>query len=306
MIDFDKSEHDYIQNFLKNKSYVYITSLTKDFWEMGYNWFLSLEKINQEHLSLIICLDKESYFKLKKLNLNCVYLNTEITENNTMEEWFENEKNYKIIGPYQIAKKNNVDFIVSDVDIIFLKNPVEKLKKELIGYDFITISDKRFDPFLHNRKLNEITLLDPEKTTTTNIGSCPQIKNGIANGCFSYLNLSNDISKQKILNFYSVFMPNSKYYNNFYKTRGKNDTPEDLSLQSIVNYRYKQLNTKVKILNCFEFVNGSVWKIPYLKQKVKDNCYLIHYNFCDETNPLTVKKDKIQWMKENDHWFVET
>lgn len=304
MIDFDKSQYDYLDFFLKNKSYIYITSLTKDFWEMGYNWVLSLKRINQEHLSLIICLDEESYFILKQLNLNCVFLNTNIQKNNTMEEWFENEKNYKIIGPYQIAKKYNVDFIVSDIDIIFLKNPVEKLKKESIDCDFITISDKRFDPFLYNRRVNEITLLDPEKKTTTNIGSCPQNKNGIANGCFSYLNLSNKNIKEKILNFYSVFIPNSKYYNNFYKTRSLEDTPEDLSLQSIVNYRYKQLNMKVKILNCFEFINGSIWKIPYLKEKVKNNCYLVHYNFCDETNPLTVKNDKIKWMKENNHWFL--
>jgi hypothetical protein len=304
MIDFEKSQYEYLDIFLKDKPYIYLTSLTKEFWEMGYNWVLSLKKIKQEHLSLIICLDEESYQKTKELNLNCVFLNVNIQKNNTMDEWFENEKNYKIIGPYQIAKNYNIDIIVSDTDIIFFKNPVEKLKQELLGYDFITISDKRFDPFLYNRKINKITLLDYDKISTTNIGDCPQIKNGIQNGCFSYLNLSEKKSKEKILNFYSVFVPNSDYYNEFYKTRSSKDTPEDLSLQSIVNYRHKQLNMKVKTLNCFEFVNGSVWKIPYLKEKIKDNCYLVHYNFCDETNPLTVKNDKIKWMKENNHWFL--
>jgi hypothetical protein len=304
MIDFDESEYKFLDVFLKDKSYIYITSLTKEFWDMGYNWVLSLKNINQDHLALIICLDIESYKELKNLNLNCVFLNTNIQKNITMNDWFENEKNYKIIGPIKIGKKYNIDLIGSDTDIVFLKNPVEKLKKEIVGYDFITISDKRFDPFLYNREINKIKLLNSDKKTVCDIGYCPQIKNGIANGCFAYLNFSNKDLKEKNLNFFSVFVPNSNYYDEFYKTRSKDDTPEDLSLQSIVNYRYKQLNMKVKILNCFEFVNGSVWKIPYLKEKVKDNCYLIHYNFCDETDPLTVKNDKIKWMKENNHWFL--
>jgi hypothetical protein len=67
----------------------------------------------------------------------------------------------------------------------------------------------------------------------------------------------------------------------------------------------KDHNQKTKVLSPFEFANGTVWEISYLKNKVKDTAYLIHYNTAEGKTPDESREMKIQQMKENGHWYVD-
>jgi hypothetical protein len=299
-MDFNISEYKFLDVFLKNKKYIYITSITKEYCDFAHNWFLSLKQIQQDHLSLIVCLDKQSYDFLNN-KTNCVLFDVDFNpESYSMVDWYKFERITKILGPLKISEKYNVDFITSDVDVFFYKNPFLKLQEELGDYDMVCTSDRRFDPFLYERESNILKTINWNRKKINSFGVTPQSKNGFYNGAFSYIKISNKKIKNKLKNFFCNFYPNSKIFDNFKKF----ETPEDICLQTIANKSYKNFDLNVKLLSCFEFVNGSVWKIPYLKEKIKDQCYMVHYNFCDGKDTMEIKQNKIKWMNENNHWLV--
>ena len=287
---------DFLESFLRDKTYIYLSSVTHEFCEMAYNWFLSLKNIKSEHLALIVALDEKCYEYMKNKSIPSVYLNCKIQKNITGEDWIENERNTKILAPYYIFKKYNVDIIMSDVDIIFLKNPIKKLNDEMDeNCDLLLMSDKRFYPFIPKRQAGKSISISENKKEIIDNGFDAQTLYGKENGGFCYLKQE---KKEKILKHTDVFHKDS----DFYKKYDKLD--EENNLQSLTIKRYKETGLNVKTLSCFDFVNGSLWDIPYLKNKVKDQCFIVHYNFCDYMEPLKVKEDKINKMKQNNHWYV--
>jgi hypothetical protein len=289
--------NDFLKSFLKNKEYIYITTVTHEFSEMTYNWFLSLKNINQEHLALVISLDEKCYNEMLKYNIPTVLLDVKIESNSNQYEWIENEKSYKTIGVHYIIKKYKINTIFSDVDIVFLKNPIERLKNEFTNCDLLVMSDRRFDPFLTEREESYLKVVNYNKTQILNFGKTEQSKNGIKNGGFCYIDI-NKTNLKKLEDTYKVFYKNSEYFEKFEKGT------EAGNLQTLSNKRYDECDLNVKMLNCFEFVNGSIWSIPYLKEKIKNDCYIVHYNYCYESTPELLKDFKINWMKENNHWYV--
>jgi hypothetical protein len=295
MIDKLTDGDNFLDIFLKNKKYIYLTSVTHEYCEMAYNWFISLKNINSDHLCLVIALDEKCYTYMKHHSIPSVYLECNINSNLTGEDWIKNERETKVLAPYYIFKKYNIDIIVSDVDIIFLKDPIDKLNEEINdGYDICVMSDKRFHNFIPERKIGKSISVDDSKRRVIDNGFDAQTLYGYENGGFFYMKKD---KKDKILDCFSVFYKDSDYYKKYNKLN------EEQCLQSLTIKRYKESHLKVKVLSCFEFVNGSLWNIPYLKNKVKDNCYIVHYNFCDYMEPLKVKEDKTNKMKQNNHWF---
>jgi hypothetical protein len=300
--------NEFLIEFLKDKQYIYLTSVTHEFCEMTLNWFLSLKNIGSSHLALVVCLDQKSYKFMLSCNIPCVYLNCDIESNDTGEHWIENEKKYKLIGLYIIYKKHDVDCILSDVDIIFLKDPIDKIKSELSAeWDWVVMSDKEYNSFLPSRKRNRDVEVSENKTEIFDCGPTAQSLYGEQNGGFSYIynystskklgrNPEKDVADR--LQFMKNFHKNSDYYKKF------PTCTESGCLQTIVNQKTKELKLNIKILSCFEFVNGSVWKVPYLREKIKNSCYLIHYNFCSFLDPHKVLKEKIIRMKEFNHWYI--
>jgi hypothetical protein len=83
------------------------------------------------------------------------------------------------------------------------------------------------------------------------------------------------------------------------------EDPNSETFQTILINAIKDHNQKTKVLSPFEFANGTVWEISYLKNKVKDTAYLIHYNTAEGKTPDESREMKIQQMKENGHWYVD-
>jgi hypothetical protein len=285
---------NFLDSYLSNKEYIYISSITKEYCEFAHNWFLSLKNINQHNFALMIAFDKEGYEYLLKNNIPCVFLDLKIQSNNTLIEWKENEKQINVDPRVYISKKYKINIINSEVDIVFFKNPINKLKEELTtDYDILCLSDKRFDHFVPNRKKDIVTHLSEDKKTVNEYGKTYQSIYGLENFGFSY-----NPHNQKIINFWENFKKNSEYINKFPKYS------EAGNIQTILIKGIKEFNIRVKKLSPFEFVNGMVWSVPYLRERIKDNCYLIHYNGCDDITPTKSKIKKIKKMKEYNHWYI--
>jgi hypothetical protein len=292
MIDSFTDGNSFLDSYLKNKEYVYVTSITHEYTDITKNWYESLKRIGSENFALVIALDQKSYINMLQYNIPCVYLESNIKSNNTYQEWLENEKHTKVIGPYYIAEKYNIDIIHSEVDIVFLKDPIQKLKEEISnGYDMLVLSDKRFDDFYPNRKQGIASHVDNGKINT--FGETYQKKYGVENFGFSYMPMT-----PKIFEFWKDLNPKSNFIKNF------PSGDESGHLQTILINKLKNFDIKFKTLSCFEFANGSIWANKQLKQSVKDKAYLIHYNFSDDE--LKFKRDgKINAMKQNGHWYID-
>jgi hypothetical protein len=285
---------DFLDEYVKDKEYIYIASVTKDYADMALNWHLSLKNIQSEHLGVVVSLDKICYEKMQKYGIPTVFYDAQIKSNATYEEWLENEKTSNVFGPIYINKKYKINIIHSEVDIVFLKNPIQKLREEIVGYDLVLASDRRFDFFYAKRKKNIVAHIDKANGIIREYGESYQSKHGVENFGFSYFNYS-----ERIDNFFKGVLPGSEIFKNYPKSC------EDGHLQTILIHRVKDLKNcfKSKTLSCFEFVNGSVWKIPYLKERIKDSCYIVHYNFAEDKLELK-KSGKIDLMIKNNHWYL--
>jgi hypothetical protein len=291
---------NFLDNFLKDKKYIYTTTTTEYYVDMTYNWFLSLKNIKQEHLVLVGAIGEECFNKLKKLNIPSVLIDIDIGSNFLKSEWVENEKKIKLILPFYIFLKYKLNMFISDTDVFFNKNPylyIEPYINE--NYDLFIMSDKRFDPFLPERKLNVQSLISTDKLCVDYCGPTAVQLYGEENGGFCFFNYK-ETEREKIFNFFNGFIDGSHV-----KNKPKGD--QSGCLQTITNELFKKLNINTKLLNCYDFVNGSIWSIEYLKQKIKDTCCMIHYNYCKsvwDLNTIDNKIEKIKWMKENNHWLL--
>jgi hypothetical protein len=90
----------------------------------------------------------------------------------------------------------------------------------------------------------------------------------------------------------------------FYIKEFPNDSEEG-NMQTILIKAIKDFDIKVKVLSPYEFVNGMLWQIPYLRKKVEDKCYIVHYNGLDGKTPIESKNLKINLMKNFNHWYVK-
>jgi uncharacterized protein YdcH (DUF465 family) len=302
MLEIPIESKIYIDNFLKNKDYIYITTITEEYVDMAYNWFLSLKNIGQEKLSLIACSDKKTLLELKKYDssINSICLNLNLKKNQNFSEWKETEKKIKIIIPFYIGYNFKKSFFHSDVDIFFNKNPYNDIKKFLKedDYHIILMSDRKFDFFIPERNNIDTKTISIDKKRIDIGNKLEHVLYGEYNAAFSYINI-NDNTFKKLKQCYSLLLDN-----NFIKKFEKGT--EKGSIQTISNQLYENLNLKIKILSCFDYVNGSLWKVPYLKNKIQDTFILLHYNYENYSNVKAIeqKNKKINNMKLNNHWLL--
>jgi hypothetical protein len=301
MLKIQNDIQSYIKNFLIDKKYIYITTITNEFVDMAYNWYLSLSRLGLENLCLIVCSDELTYNNLKKFDskINCINLNIILPNNKNFFDWKEIEKKIKFTIPFYIGKNLKFPFFHSDVDIFFNKNPLEDIQTYINeNYDIILSSDRRFDYFLTERNNMNVKIVSEDKKQIIDWGVSDHIVYGEENAAFSYINI-NENSYKKIIDCYSNFF-DEDFLNNYDKGM------ESGSAQTISNILYKKYNLKIKILDSFKYMNGSVLNVSYLNEKFKNNCILAHYNYEDFTkiSPLELKNLKIKKMKLNNHWLL--
>lgn len=272
-----------------------MTSTTKEFCDMLLNWYYSLKHVGLEKLAFAVALDTESYSFLQKNNIPCAFIETNI-KNDTAADWIENAKYFKPKSIIYTFENYSANVIHLDTDIVFFKDFIGKLELESKGYDIVMASDRRFDVFNNKRIKDKIITVNSDKKTVSDWGLAEQVKFGEKNAAIMYLSQEN---KEKSL-YYLKRNISEDLYSKF--PRGV----QEGSLQTISNCKELLEETKIniKVLSVYEFPNGSLWQVPYLRNEIRDNCYLVHYNFHSHADPKQRLLEKIGAMKKFGHWYL--
>lgn len=281
--------------FLKGKSDIIMTSTTIEFCDMLLNWYYSLKKIGLADKAFAVALDKDSYSKLQKNNIPCAFIDTNI-KNYTAADWIENAKYFKPKSIIYTYENYAVNVIHLDTDIVFFKDFIDKLKQESLDHDIVMASDKRFNTFNNKRIKDKIITVNSDKKSVTDWGLAEQAKFGEKNAAIMYLGQE---KREKNL-YYLKRNISEELYSKF--PRGV----QEGSLQTISNCKelLEETKIKIKLLSVYDFPNGSLWQVPYLREYVKDSCYLVHYNFYSHADPKQRLQEKIQAMKKFGHWYL--
>lgn len=289
-----------LSNYTKTlqTDYIVVTGVTKHFAKITYNWYESGKQVGISDAMCIFALDNEAHDYLESKGVPVFrWYNSDPDPNNNRAEWIELEKKYKFIIPLEVSvkllKKKFINVILSDTDIVFLKNPIHKLKQEITGCNFACITDKRFDFFNTKRQKDKIITVQ-EKKYIKEWGTTDQSLYGEINGAFGCFPGTDQ---------------NLKFLNNFLDPQIIERFPKGVeagAAQTMFNTLLKEHSIKTKILNPFEFPNGSIWEVPYLRKEIIDKAYLVHYNFISKDYDYELfPEKKIIKMKEDGFWLVD-
>lgn len=120
-------DNNFLTNLSNNNKELIICVASVEYKQLAHNWFLNLKKIGLDNQSIVICLDFNILNYLKQNNVNCMHY----SENMITTLDVEKIKNFYTL-PHEILcvliveslfKQYNFNLVLSDVDMIFLKNP---------------------------------------------------------------------------------------------------------------------------------------------------------------------------------------
>jgi hypothetical protein len=320
--------NDFLNVYLENKKHVIVTLVTKDFVTMTHNWYLSLKNVNLHDQALVVALDEECYQKMQEYNIPSVCLKTNINYLNINDIDTVTQRLHALA---HIAKTFEIDIIYSDVDIVFLKNPLEELKNEVVNYDWAMISNRQF--------INDVN--DSRSFISFKETFGFDISNGGFYG-FGYGPYNNE----KVRLWWDIFSFDFSKFKNYSATIQEIEAVDNSLIKDILYSTYQKYQTipelvenqvcpalifikeslkktdvKVKALNKKYFVNGGVLSTDLLltKQKILDDAYIVHYHQAatddeaSQINQITfeninlenVKNNKIKIMQQNNHWYVD-
>jgi hypothetical protein len=131
--------NQFLDVYLKNKDYIYVSCVTHEFFDVTYNWYTSLKKLNLQDNVVLIALNRLCYNKLLVYNIPCVLLETNISPEN-IDDAITIFKKANAVA--YIGKKYKIDIIHSEVDIVITKSCIEKLKEETIDFDIAVASNR--------------------------------------------------------------------------------------------------------------------------------------------------------------------
>jgi hypothetical protein len=266
------------------------TTINKVYLDLTKNWIANLEKFGLKNNIIVFCLDRFSYDSLKN-DVTCI-LDDAGTEALSRAEWIEIEKFFKYKRPLEYARKHKCNVLFSDTDVVFLKDPLVFFINQCEKADIAVTSDKRYDSFHLERQKDKIIT-----TIGSNVkdwGYTDQHKFGELNGAVAYYKYSEQFEK--------IFI---SFFNEFtFKKYPKGI--EEGAAQTAFNDFVKEFNNTVKIkkISVFDFANGSLLNVAYLKKKVLENAYGIHYNFCENLDPIPSCREKIKKIKEDGFWLI--
>jgi hypothetical protein len=119
-----------------NTKNIILTFITGEFCTLLLNWYKHLQKLGINDNVIVVCLDATAYTYAVEHGMTCMYVDQETLVNSEDEEVFLLRKAYKekhhICKAYcigHIACENNINVIHSDIDMIFLKVPFDRLSK---------------------------------------------------------------------------------------------------------------------------------------------------------------------------------
>jgi hypothetical protein len=251
--------------FLKKKSInnnIILTICNFGYVKYTHNLYLSCKKLGLENNLAIICLDDQAQKYFTNNNIDSFIIKSIF--NTPLNFTVYKKKNWNMITASKIdityrILKLNYNVLIIDGDIVFIKNPLDKLQEYSINYDMLIQSDNGFNE--HNN--------DPKKKLCTG---------------FMYLK-----PNKNILN---LFDPEKIILSG----DGCNFVKDD---QKYLNTILKNSNNKVKynVLPRNEFPNGAYWYDK--SNEIKDDIKIVHFNFIIGKEKLNkMKKYKMYFLDD--------
>lgn len=290
-MEFEPTEgKDFLDSYFFDKDDIILTFGFHELFEITYNWFLHLKKINLDKNCLLICLEEESYKIYKKLNLPCILYKTNVNFKNFILDETKSVIFNIVSYIYNTYKKN---ILYTSTDVIFLKNPFEKLKSEILDYHI---------GLTRNKICKALSLINNDDAEFEDIWYKET-------HMFVYLKYNENV-KHLLVKILSDF-----YYDNFDNTQ----------LIGIDRYatKYNNFLLKTIYLPIYYFSNlYYVLNYEFLKEKILDLCYTITYQISwnvdylpgygdvvDENGKMLnsyedIPKFKKILMQKNNHWLV--
>lgn len=262
------------------------TTVSDNYRELTLNWIANLGKFNLKDNIVIFCLDNDIYNCILEQNVKAYKLLDNVVIGDR-GDWIELEKHHKATGPIMIMDMLHKNILFSDVDVIFLKNPLHYFQS--IDSDIIVTDDKRYDQFHLARTRNHIITI--QDNMPRDWGATDQSKFGNLNGAVGYYRYNKDTTA---------------FFKNIFAKENVANYPqkiEDGAAQTIFNDGVKQHQISVQVASVFDFANGSLLDVPYLKKKVMESAVGIHYNYCD-SDPYTGYREKIDKIKKDNFWYI--
>lgn len=125
----------FLREFVGNKTDIIFTNISSKYAEMAKNWFNHLKKLNLHHQSLVVCFDIEAYQTMLENNIPTIFVDQEeiSTRYDFLIPLFKHNHQIAKVLTYLFLCKTftNTNFIYTDVDMVFLKNPINRLRDEL-------------------------------------------------------------------------------------------------------------------------------------------------------------------------------
>lgn len=261
---------------------IIVPALFYNFRFIAKNYFESAINVKINNKLLFCTNQKEMYNFLAKEKMPvCFFKKLKTCNYSNRLEWLEVERYLKTNMVLSIIKNIKCDFITSDADIFFHKNPIPYILKNKKNFDYITISDKRYTNIIHFKLHHSAFITDQEKFGSLNAAFCFWKNNETTKNAFQYAS--------SILNKYP-----------------KNN--EAGAAQTIFNdllLKYKKShNIKIKELHPFLFVNG--FTLINSNEKNYNKRYLTHFNFVSRDLEDINKEiaGKIKLLKDNNLWII--
>ena len=308
---------DFLKENFKNKDFAITTFITNEYADMCLNWFENLKKIKLQDNCLIVCFDEKGYNVLKDKNIPCLLIESKI-KMESIENFSTVKEKFELLS--YIIKTLKKDVLYSDVDIIFFKNPIDRIKEISLNFkNSILINSnnpvKRFYLLLKSN----IDTFDYFEWCKMNV---PELTHHFSSLNFLYIKF---IENQTI-NFWENLLQN---FNFIYKSVQQEKCVFDKNgMAPFFGSTFQKLPVN-------EFPNFTYFLFDDIKQKIFENAYIVHYNYRDyvkmcydfslcfeffnieikdfimhspfsqsEFNSNLVKDHKIKMMKLNNHWFI--
>ena len=268
-----------------------LSVVDKNFTPLAHNWYKNLQHINRESSAIIFSIDAASQHFLESNNIKTFRLINNISYTN--ESFWPKIELFSKLTIMNYINQLEKSFFFFDVDIHLLKDPFSYIQEKCIDKDFIISSDRYFANY--SEKWSK-TRQYYQRDGNTNIGD----KEGTLNGGVLYVKHDNNTSSEARKFLENAFKATVPLKDNYPVVERES---WETQLYTCQHHMFEQINNnkflKYDRLSCLLFANGSAWNVPYLRSKILEEGYTVHYNYFYDT-----ADEKVSALKEDGFWLL--
>lgn len=149
--------NEFIHGFVAGKTDIIFTNISYKYIEMAINWYAHLSKINLATQAIVICFDAVAYQAMLHERIPAVFVDQDVVAADcvALKEYFKhNHQVAKVLTYYYLCKTySSINFVYTDVDMVFLKSPIDKLKREIKNYDACVYVERDYSDCVYDHEM---------------------------------------------------------------------------------------------------------------------------------------------------------